>query len=429
MPITAVVGAQFGDEGKGRVVDFLAQQADLVIRFQGGDNAGHTIVEPRGTFRLHLVPAGIFNPQTACLVGTGTVVNPESLLKEIEDLAASGVALGNLWLSERAQIILPYHKLLDGLEERSRGGAKIGTTGRGIGPAYADKAARNGLRLGDLLRPVWLRERLALVLPRVNRTLEYFGETPLQLNVLADQCLGWGEKLASRIVDPLSMVRGAVEADKNILLEGQLGVMRDIDWGTYPYVTSSHPMAAYAAVGAGIPARLIGDVIGIAKAYATSVGAGPFPAELTDETGAKLREIGGEYGATTGRPRRTGWFDAVVVRYGAWLNGFTRLAITKLDVLDTLPDIKICTTYRLPDGRTTGDMPDTPVLEQVEPVYESWPGWQTSTRGARAWGDLPPAAQRYLLRLQELTGTPIGFVSVGPAREAMFALTPAGARS
>jgi adenylosuccinate synthase len=420
MPITAVVGAQYGDEGKGRVVDYLAGQADLVVRYQGGDNAGHTVVEPRGTFRLHLIPSGIFNPKTACLVGTGTVVNPATLLTEMEELAQAGVDLSNLWLSERAQVVLPYHRLLDGLEERARGGAQIGTTGRGIGPAYADKAARAGLRLGDLLRPEWLRGRLGLVLPRVNRTLEYFEQPPLDFMELAAQCLAWGEQLRERIIDPLPMVRGAVEAGKRILLEGQLGVMKDIDWGTYPFVTSSHPVASYAAVGAGLPPNKIDEVIGVAKAYATSVGAGPFPAELFDEAGGKLREIGQEFGATTGRPRRTGWFDAVVVRYGAWLNGFTGLAITKLDVLDTFAEIKLCTAYRLPDGRTLDHVPDTPDLEKVEAVYESWPGWQRPTGGAQRWADLPPAAQRYLERVQQVTAVPIRYVSVGAEREAMF---------
>lgn len=422
MTITAVVGAQFGDEGKGRVVDYLARDADLVVRYQGGDNAGHTVVNERGTFRLHLIPAGIFNPRATCLIGTGTVVNPATLLAEMHSVAEAGVDLGNLWLSERAQVVMPYHRALDGLEERARGGAKIGTTGRGIGPAYADKAARAGVRLGDLLRPAWLRERLSLVLPRVNQTLEYFGEAPFDLDALLGQCLEWGEKLASRIVDPLPLVRGVVVAGKNILLEGQLGAMRDIDWGTYPFVTSSHPVAAYAAVGAGIAPRLIANVLGVTKAYATAVGAGPFPAELLDEDGVKLREIGGEYGATTGRPRRTGWFDSVVVRHAAWLNGFTGLALTKLDVLDTFPEIRICTAYRLPDGGTLDHVPDTPVLQTVEPIYETWPGWQAPTTAARSWVELPGAAQRYLKRLEEVSAVPIVYVSVGAARQAIFEL-------
>ncbi|MBI3764630.1 MAG: adenylosuccinate synthase [Chloroflexi bacterium] len=422
MTITAVVGAQFGDEGKGRVVDYLAREADLVVRYQGGDNAGHTVVNDRGTFRLHLIPAGIFNPQTACLVGTGTVVNPATLLVEMDELQKAGVSLDNLWLSDRAQVVMPYHRTLDGLEEKSRGDAKIGTTGRGIGPAYSDKAARSGVRLGDLLRSDWLRERLSLILPRVNRSLEFFGEPTLNLESLISQCAEWGETLGARIVDPVPLTRGAVEGGKNILLEGQLGVMRDIDWGTYPFVTSSHPIAAYAAVGAGIPPRLVTNVIGVAKAYATAVGAGPFPAELHDETGAKLREIGHEYGATTGRPRRTGWYDAVVVRYGAWINGMTGLALTKLDVLDTFPEIKICTAYRLPDGRTIDHVPDTPVLDTIEPIYETWPGWMTPTTGARSWDQLPQAARKYLKRLEEVSGVRIQYVSVGPERDEMFAV-------
>ncbi len=420
--ITTVVGAQFGDEGKGRVVDYLAHHADLVIRFQGGDNAGHTVVNDAGTFRLHLIPSGIFYPQTTCLIGSGVVVNPVTLLEELANLEASGIDTSNLKLSNRAQMLMPYHPALDGLEEAQRGGKQIGTTKRGIGPAYADKAGRRGLRLGDLAHPDWLRERLSLVLPQVNHKLEYFGAPTMKLEDLLAQCAEWAEALAHRIIEPLPLLRPAVESGKHILLEGQLGVMRDLDWGTYPFVTSSNPTAAYAAVGAGLPPQTIDQVIGVAKAYATAVGAGPYPAELTNNIGQKLRDIGQEYGATTGRPRRTGWFDAVAVRHAAFLNGLTGLAITKLDVLDTLAEIKICTGYQMPDGRQIDYVPDTPVLTTIKPVLESWPGWQAPTTEIRAWDELPPAAQRYLERLQQLTGVPIQFVSVGPQREAMFAV-------
>ncbi|PKO21966.1 MAG: adenylosuccinate synthase [Chloroflexi bacterium HGW-Chloroflexi-1] len=423
MTVTAIVGAQWGDEGKGRVVDYLAQKADMVIRFQGGDNAGHTVVNELGTFRLHLAPSGIFNPHTRCIVGTGTVVNPETLLQEIsEQLAPAGVNLDNLWLSERGHVIMPYHRLLDGLEETVRGGAQIGTTRRGIGPAYADKAARHGIRLGDLIRPDYLRHRLALVLERKNRELAYFGQPPMNLDELVDQAVAWGETLGPRIIDTLPMIQAAVRGGQSILLEGQLGVMRDLDWGIYPYVTSSNPVAGAACAGAGLPPTAIDEIIGVVKAYSTAIGAGPFPVELTDENGARLREIGQEYGATTGRPRRCGWFDGVAISYATWHNGFTGLAITKLDVLDSFAELKICVGYEL-DGERIDRVPDTPDLERVTPMYETWPGWNTSTKEARRWDDLPKAARAYLHRISKLAGAPIQYVSVGPEREQLIVVS------
>jgi adenylosuccinate synthase len=416
MSVTAVVGAQWGDEGKGRLVDYLAQRAAMVIRFQGGDNAGHSVVNERGTFRLHLVPSGIFNPETRCIVGPGAVVNPDTILEEMKTLAEAGVSLDNLWLSERAHVVLPYHKLLDGLEERARGGGQIGTTQRGIGPAYADKSAREGIRLGDLRYPDVLRARLAQVLERKNRTLSFFGHEPLALDDLLPQCAAWQAALGERIVDSLPMVRDAVRGGENVLLEGQLGVMRDLDWGIYPFVTSSNPLAGGACAGAGIPPSAITQVIAVVKAYSTCVGAGPFPVELDDEDGRRLREIGQEYGATTGRPRRCGWFDAVAIAYGAWLNGFSGLAVTKLDVLDEFDEIKLCTAYRVGE-RIYHEMPDTTTLAQAEPMYETWPGWRQSTREIRRWADLPAAARAYLERIASLAGVPIQYVSVGPARE------------
>ncbi len=421
MTITAVVGAQWGDEGKGRVVDYLAQQADLVIRYQGGDNAGHTVVNDLGLFRLHLVPSGIFNPATRCIIGPGTVVHPPALLAEMAEVAAAHVSLDNLWLSERSHVVMPYHRLLDGLEEGARGGAQIGTTKRGIGPAYADKAARHGIRLGDLLRPDYLRERLTLILPNKNRELAHFGAAPLALEDVIGEALSWGEALAGRITDTLPMVQEAVRGCHEVLLEGQLGVMRDLDWGTYPYVTSSNPLAAGAYLGAGLPPRAIDRIIGVVKAYCTAVGAGPFPTELHDETGARLREVGQEFGATTGRPRRCGWFDGVAIAYAAWLNGFTGLAVTKLDVLDGLPELKICTGYRI-RGEVSARVPDTCDMALAEPVYETWPGWQEPTREARTWDDLPKAARAYLHRMAELAGVPIQYISVGPERDQLIVM-------
>jgi adenylosuccinate synthase len=421
MTVTAIVGAQWGDEGKGRIVDYLAQRADLVIRFQGGDNAGHTVVNEHGTFKLHLVPSGIFNPRTRCIIGAGTVVNPDTLLEEMAEVSRAGIRLDNLWLSERAQVVMPYHRLLDGLEESARGGSQIGTTKRGIGPAYADKAARIGIRLGDLMRPDYLRSRLAQALPHKNLTLQHFDQPPLVLDELVAQALAWGKTLGPRIVDTLPMVQEAVRGGQKVLLEGQLGVMRDLDWGIYPYVTSSNPIAGGACAGAGLPPAAITEVVAVVKAYCTAVGAGPFPTELTDEAGAQLREVGQEYGATTGRPRRCGWLDAVALPYAAWLNGFTALAITKLDVLDGLAEIKICTGYRL-DGQIIRRVPDTPDYERCEPIYESWPGWQTPTREARAWRDLPWEAQAYLRRIETLAGVPIRYISVGPEREQLIVI-------
>ena len=421
MTVTAVVGAQWGDEGKGRIVDYLAQEAGMVIRFQGGDNAGHTVVNEHGTFRLHLVPSGIFNPATVCIIGTGTVIHPPALLEELAELTAAGISVGNLWISDRAHVVMPYHRMLDGLEESARGGSQIGTTKRGIGPAYADKAARSGIRMGDLLRPYYLAARLAQALAKANRTLAHFGAEELDADQLLGQATAWGEQLASRIIDTVPLVQEAVRSGADILLEGQLGVMRDLDWGTFPYVTSSNPIAGGSYAGAGLPPRAIDHVVGVVKAYCTAVGAGPFPTELFDETGDRLRSVGQEYGATTGRPRRCGWLDGVALPYAAWLNGFTGLAITKLDVLDELPALKICTAYLI-DGQEVRRVPDTVDMGRAEPVYEVWPGWQEPTRDARRWSQLPQPARAYLDRISELAGTPLQYVSVGPGRDQLIVL-------
>lgn len=421
MTVTAIVGAQWGDEGKGRIIDYLAQNADMVIRFQGGDNAGHTVINEFGKHALHLIPSGIFNPNTVNIIGSGCVVNPQSLLEEMTALSKAGLALENLWISTRAQMLMPYHRTLDVLEESARGSDTIGTTKRGIGPAYADKAARSGLRMGDLLQPEWLKNRLEGALHTINRKIEILGGEPVDGAALYSLCMEFREKLGKRIVDTVPMVRYAIEQSHDILLEGQLGVMRDLDWGIYPYVTSSNPTASYASSGAGLPARAIDRVIGVVKAYSTAVGDGPFPVELKDEIGERLRSEGGEYGATTGRPRRCGWFDGVAIRYAAWLNGMTGLAITKLDVLDGFESIKVCVGYRMSDGQViTDSMPDTPLLYQVTPVYEEWEGWQTSTADCRRWDDLPKAARAYIHRISELAGIKVDYVSVGPEREQMF---------
>ncbi len=423
MTVTAVVGAQWGDEGKGRIIDYLAQQADVVIRFQGGDNAGHTVINEYGKHALHLVPSGIFNPATQNIIGSGCVVNPQSLLAEMDSLEQAGVNLDNLWISTRAQLVMPYHRELDELEERARGKDSIGTTKRGIGPAYSDKSARSGLRIGDLLQPDWLQARLDNALRTINRKLDILGGEAVDGLELYSLLMTCREKLGGRIVDTMPMTRRSIEIDATILLEGQLGVMRDLDWGIYPYVSSSNPTAAYASSGAGLPARSIKQVVGVVKTYSTAVGAGPLPAELFDDDGQKLRDVGNEYGATTGRPRRCGWFDGVAIGYAAWLNGMTGLAITKLDVLDHFDTLKICTSYRLPSGEIITDlMPDTPVLYHVTPIYESWEGWLVSTEDCRHWHELPKQARAYIHRLSELAGVKVDFVSVGPEREQMFAV-------
>jgi len=416
--VTAVVGAQWGDEGKGRVIDYLASKTDFVVRFQGGNNAGHTVVNDLGTFKLHLVPSGIFFPKVRCLMGAGTVIDPTSLLEEIAALESTGVKTENLWIDRRAHIVWPYHRLLDGAREQ---GSKLGTTRRGIGPVYADKGAYRGIRIGDLLHPEFLHQRLEDVLPLKNHEMAYYGLPPLKLEDLLVQAENWRQRLSKRIIDTVPLLRQAIQSGQQVLLEGQLGIMRDLDWGIYPYSTASSPTAGGASSGAGIPPKFIEQVIGVAKAYSTSVGGGPFPTELLDADGERLRQVGGEFGATTQRPRRCGWFDAVTVRYAAWLNGLSAIAVTKLDVLDTFETIKLCRAYRL-DGEELTDMPDTITQGQVKPVYEEWQGWRSSTRDARTWDALPSAAQAYLQRIEELVGIPTKYVSVGPRREQMICL-------
>jgi len=422
MSVTAVVGAQWGDEGKGRIIDYIAQRSDLVIRFQGGDNAGHTVVNERGKFALHIVPSGIFNSNTVCLIGAGTVVSIDTLLREAASLEAVGVDTGRLMVDTRAHLVLPFHCQLDGAEEAARReGWAVGTTRRGIGPAYADKATRQGIRAGDILRPELLRERLAMLVPRKNRELAFFGLPEVTVDELMLLCGTWREKAGHRIIDAVPMVRDAVRQGKAVVLEGQLGVMRDLDWGIYPFSTSSSPTAGGACIGAGVPPRAIDHVLGIVKAYSTSVGGGPFPTELQDETGARLRKIGQEFGATTGRPRRCGWFDGVAIAYASWLNGFTGIAVTKLDVLDMFEAIQLCVGYRIGD-QVIDYVPDTATQQQVTPEYEAWPGWLEDTSAARSWEDLPVNARRYLSRIEELAEAPIQYVSVGPRREQIIAL-------
>jgi len=417
MPVTAIVGAQWGDEGKGKITDLLAQDADIVVRYGGGSNAGHTVINDRGEFKLHLVPSGIFNESAISLVGTGTVVDFDFLGPELQQLTAAGVSTDGLRISSRAHVVMPYHLLLDRLGDEARNSFVIGTTRRGVGPTYVDKADRVGIQVGDILDPRVLRRKLGLVLPQKNRLLqEVYGQPPQEMNELLERAQGWAERYKALVVDQVPLIAQALQDGRNILLEGQLGALRDLDWGTYPFVTSSTTVAGGGGVGGGVPPMCITQVMGVVKAYTTAVGEGPLPTELLDETGEALRLQGGEFGATTGRPRRIGWFDAVATRYGHYLNRFTGIAVTKLDVLDRMPTLRICTAYL--DGDQRYDtVPSTSILERVAPEYEEMPGWTQSTTGARTWSDLPPAAKAYLQRIETLVGAPVSMVSVGPARE------------
>jgi adenylosuccinate synthase len=430
MSVIAVVGAQWGDEGKGRVVDYLADDADLVIRYGGGNNAGHTVVNPHGHFKLHLIPSGIFHPGTRNLLGNGVVINPPALVAELDGLAAACFDAGNLFISDRAHVVMPYHVLLDQLDERERGAAKIGTTSRGIGPAYIDKVARRGIRIVELMEPDAFRDRLAATLPRVRRLVAGFGDDEMADAIaeatderrIADAYLAAGDRLRPHVVDGQALVDEALERGERILLEGQLGTMRDIDWGIYPYVTSSSPIPGGASLGAGLPAVKIDRVLGVVKAYTTAVGAGPLPTELDDAAGEQLRERGEEYGTSTGRARRCGWYDAVAVRFSVRLAGYSGIALTKLDVLDGFERIRIGVAYRDPvDGREWATVPaSTSVYERLEPVYEELPGWQADTTACRSWDELPEAARTYVERLEALAGAPITHVSVGPERAQMI---------
>ena len=430
MSVVAVVGAQWGDEGKGRVVDYLARDADLVVRYGGGNNAGHTVVNPHGLFKLHLIPSGIFHANTRNLLGNGVVINPPALVAELDGLAAAGIDARNLFISDRAHLVMPYHVLLDQLDERERGAAKIGTTSRGIGPAYVDKVARRGIRVVDLMEPDAFVARLAATLPRVRRLVDGYADTGMADAIaeatdpgrIAATYLAAGERLRDHVVDGQEMVDGALERGERILLEGQLGTMRDIDWGIYPYVTSSSPIPGGASLGAGLPAVKIDRVLGVVKAYTTAVGSGPLPTELDDGDGTALRERGEEYGTSTGRARRCGWYDAVAVRFSVRLAGYSSIALTKLDVLDGFDRIRIGVAYRdSAAGEEWTTVPaSTSVYERLEPVYEELPGWRTDTTACRSWTDLPEAARAYVDRIERLAGVPISHVSVGPERDQMI---------
>ena len=425
MPAIAVIGGQWGDEGKGKIVDMLAEKADMVVRFSGGSNAGHTVINPYGEFKLHLVPSGIFYPKAICVIGNGVVVEPEVLLKEIAELQSYKVDTNHLFISDRAHLVMPYHIALDGLEEDARGSAAIGTTRRGIGPVFADKIARQGIRCGDLLDKETLLVRLRSELERKNTLLtRVYGAKPFSLDEIYQQCCRWGERLAPFIRQTELMLDEALRKGALVLLEGAQGTLLDPDFGSYPYVTSSSPIAGGACVGAGISPNKVKRILGVFKAYTTRVGGGPMPTELKDETGDLIRERAKEYGATTGRPRRCGWFDAVAGRFSARLNGLTGVVLTRLDVLDILPQIKICVAYRL-DGKVIDYFPSsTAALERCQPVYEDMEGWSTPISQARSFRELPAAARRYVKRLEELLDCPVDIISVGARREQTIVRKP-----
>jgi adenylosuccinate synthase len=422
MPATVVIGGQWGDEGKGRIVDLLARDVSVIARYSAGNNAGHTIINSQGLFALHIVPAGIFYPDKTCIVGNGVAVDPAVLLEEIDSLEARGVSTERLLISDRAHVVMPYHPLIDQLDEQLRGAAAVGTTGRGIGPCFADKVSRLGIRMGDLVDPRAFHERLSFVLPYKNAVLtRLYDAEPLPFEDVYATYSEFASRLAPRVTDTSVVAREALARGESILLEGAQGALLDLDGGTYDYVTSSVPSStsAGAAIGMGIGPADITKVMGVYKAYMTRVGNGPMPTELLDEDGQILRLQGPrpEIGTTTGRPRRTGWFDAVASSYSAQVNSVTSIAITRLDVLDPFPAIKVCTAYEI-DGKIVKTPPASlGAFNRAQPQYEELPGWQADSTGARRFVDLPPNAQRYVKRLGELIGRPIEIVSVGPERE------------
>jgi len=419
MSTVVITGAQLGDEGKGKMVDILTEDADYIVRYQGGHNAGHTVVIGDSKFILHLIPSGILRPGKKCVIGNGVVIDPQALLAEIDGLLEKGIEVReNLLISGRAHIIMPYHRAIEKESEKQKGSLKIGTTGRGIGPTYADKVARVGIRVADILDKEVFRDKLKTNIQEMNYFLErLYGAKGFILEDIYDEYTGYAERLRDFITDTAVLLNRALREGKNILFEGAQGTHLDVDHGTYPYVTSSNATSGGACTGTGVGPTKIDKVVGVVKAYTTRVGSGPFPTELNDAIGEFLRDKGREYGATTGRPRRCGWFDAVATRYAADVNGFTGMIITKMDVLDELNEIKICTGYRY-QGKLYTEMPSQlNVLEECEPVYETMKGWQASTAGLSNYEAMPVNAKKYIERMQELVGVDVDIISTGFRRD------------
>jgi len=420
MPASVIVGLQWGDEGKGKTTDFLAEQVSTVIRYQGGDNAGHTIVIGSDTFKLHLVPSGVLYPHITPVIGPGVVVNPATLLREFDELTARGIDVSRVRVSHAAHLILPYHVALDRAREARLGGAKVGTTQRGIGPAYEDRAARLGLRVEDLVDPASAATRLARVLPEKRALLEALGSTDhadaVNADLLVELIAAWGKRLQPHIADSTRLVQAALAADEHILLEGAQGTLLDLDHGSYPFVTSSNPIAGGATTGGGIAPLQIDEVMGVMKAYATRVGSGPFVTELTDAIGERIATTGHEVGTTTGRRRRVGWNDAVPLRYAIQLNGVSSIMLNKLDVLSGIPEILLCVAYEIDGVRVEHWPASAAELSRAKPIYERFPGWDEPIHMVRTLADLPENARRYVTALEEVAGAPIVLVSVGPER-------------
>lgn len=418
MSTVVVVGSQWGDEGKGKITDFLAENAEVVARYQGGNNAGHTIAINGKTYKLHLIPSGIFYSEKICVIGNGMVIDPKALVQELNYIHEQGVSTSNLKISNRAHLIMPYHIRLDVMEEERKGINKIGTTGKGIGPAYMDKAARIGIRMADFLDEEEFEKKLRRNLEEKNRLFEKYYETEgFKVEDILEEYGKYREIIRSYVADTSVVLNDAIDQGKRVLFEGAQGVMLDIDQGTYPFVTSSNPVAGGVTIGSGVGPTKIRHVVGVAKAYTTRVGDGPFPTELKDEIGDRIREVGHEYGTTTGRARRIGWFDSMVLRHARRVSGITELSVNLLDVLTGIPTLKICTAYRY-NGEILEDFPaNLNVLQKCEPVYEEIPGWEEDITGVRHFDDLPVNARHYLERISQLTGIPIALFSVGPGRD------------
>ncbi len=425
MSSVVVVGTQWGDEGKGKITDFLAEKAEVVARYQGGNNAGHTIVIDEHKYKLHLIPSGIFYSNKTCVIGNGMVIDPKAFVKEITYIKDNGFTTNNLKVSDRAHVIMPYHLKLDILEEESRGLNKIGTTGKGIGPAYMDKYARTGIRISDLMDKERFLEKVQYNVTEKNRIIErLYDAEGFDWKQVAEEYLALAEEMRPFIADTSVILNEAIDQGQRVLFEGAQGVMLDIDQGTYPYVTSSNPTAGGVCIGSGVGPTKIHHVIGVAKAYTTRVGDGPFPTELHDEIGSQIREVGREYGTTTGRPRRVGWFDSVVVRHARRVSGITGLSLNSIDVLTGIPTLRICTAYQY-KGEIIENYPaDLKVLAKCEPVYEELPGWTTDITKAQSLEDLPIEARHYLERLSQLTGIPLTIFSVGPNRNQTNVVRP-----